>query len=132
MTHASRLRLRRDTLLQPTERVQPWPRGAQPARGSAGTGGTARPTIRHEPARRFAAAMAPRPVRAGTAPRLAVSGGADSLALALLARDWARTRGGSALGLVVDHGLRPESGAEAALTMQRLQAQQNSGAPAGA
>jgi len=51
---------------------------------------------------------------------LAVSGGADSLALALLARDWARERGGSVLALVVDHGLRPESAAEAATTVERL------------
>jgi tRNA(Ile)-lysidine synthase len=56
------------------------------------------------------------------APRLAVavSGGADSLALALLANDWARVHGGSVLGLVVDHGLRPESAAEARLAVARL------------
>jgi tRNA(Ile)-lysidine synthase len=56
------------------------------------------------------------------APRLAVavSGGADSLALALLANAWARRRGGDVLALIVDHGLRPESGAEAALTAGRL------------
>lgn len=49
-------------------------------------------------------------------PRLAVavSGGADSLALTLLADRWARRRGGSILGLTVDHGLRRESAAEAA------------------
>lgn len=51
-----------------------------------------------------------------TAPHLsvAVSGGADSLCLAWLAGRWARIRGGSAVGLVVDHGLRPDSAAEAA------------------
>ncbi|GAA0570135.1 tRNA lysidine(34) synthetase TilS [Craurococcus roseus] len=51
----------------------------------------------------------------GAAPRLAagVSGGPHSLALALLAADWARRRGGDLLALVVDHGLRPGSGAEA-------------------
>ncbi|MBO0711029.1 MAG: tRNA lysidine(34) synthetase TilS [Acetobacteraceae bacterium] len=56
------------------------------------------------------------------APRIAVavSGGADSLALALLARDWSVARGGSVLGLVVDHRLRPESGDEARCTMARL------------
>lgn len=50
------------------------------------------------------------------APRVvvAVSGGADSLALALLAARWARDRGGEALALTVDHGLRPDSAAEAA------------------
>ncbi|HEV7369741.1 tRNA lysidine(34) synthetase TilS [Arenibaculum sp.] len=48
-------------------------------------------------------------------PRLAVavSGGADSMALCLLARDWARARGGDVLALTVDHGLRPDSAAEA-------------------
>ena len=51
----------------------------------------------------------------GPSPRLAagVSGGPHSLALALLAADWARRRGGDLLALVVDHGLRPESGSEA-------------------
>jgi tRNA(Ile)-lysidine synthase len=69
----------------------------------------------------FAAAMAqlgpfePRPRLA-----VAVSGGADSLSLTLLARDWAAERGGTVLGLTVDHGLRPESAAEAALTLTRL------------
>jgi tRNA(Ile)-lysidine synthase len=57
-------------------------------------------------------------------PRLAVavSGGADSLALALLAHQWAGARNGTVLGLTVDHGLRPESAAEAALTLTRLNA----------
>jgi tRNA(Ile)-lysidine synthase len=44
---------------------------------------------------------------------VAVSGGADSLALALLADRWARARGGCVTALTVDHGLRPESGSEA-------------------
>jgi tRNA(Ile)-lysidine synthase len=49
------------------------------------------------------------------APRLAaaVSGGADSLALCLLADRWARARGGAVLALTVDHRLRPESANEA-------------------
>ena len=53
------------------------------------------------------------------APRLAVavSGGADSMCLAWLARRWT---GGTVHGLVVDHGLRPGSAAEAALTASRL------------
>lgn len=48
-------------------------------------------------------------------PRLAVavSGGADSLALCLLADRWARAKGGSVLALLVDHRLRKESTAEA-------------------
>lgn len=50
-----------------------------------------------------------------TAPFLAagVSGGADSLALALLADRWVRARGGYLAALTVDHGLRAESAAEA-------------------
>ncbi|HYG87313.1 MAG TPA: tRNA lysidine(34) synthetase TilS [Azospirillum sp.] len=50
------------------------------------------------------------------APRVAVgvSGGADSLALALLAQGWAAGRGGAILAFTVDHGLRPESAEEAA------------------
>jgi tRNA(Ile)-lysidine synthase len=58
-------------------------------------------------------------------PRLAVavSGGADSLALALLANAWATERGGSVLALVVDHGLRAASAQEARLAVARLGAQ---------
>ena len=44
---------------------------------------------------------------------VAVSGGADSMALALLAAGWARKAGGAAIMLTVDHGLRRESAAEA-------------------
>jgi tRNA(Ile)-lysidine synthase len=50
----------------------------------------------------------------------AVSGGADSMALAILARDWVRRRGGSVLALVVDHGLRALSADEARITVERL------------
>ena len=48
-------------------------------------------------------------------PRLAVavSGGADSLALALLADRWARAQGGRITAVTVDHALRPEAAAEA-------------------
>ena len=51
----------------------------------------------------------------GAAPRLAaaVSGGADSMALAALADAWAKARAGSVLALIVDHRLRPESAREA-------------------
>jgi tRNA(Ile)-lysidine synthase len=64
----------------------------------------------------FAALMArfvPWPERRRTA--VAVSGGADSLCLAWLTHRW-----GEALGLIIDHGLRPESATEARLTQNRL------------
>lgn len=44
---------------------------------------------------------------------VAVSGGSDSLALALLAQDWAQVQGGRVTALSVDHGLRNGSRAEA-------------------
>lgn len=57
-------------------------------------------------------------------PRLAVavSGGADSLALTVLAQQWAARRSGTMLALTVDHGLRPEASAEADRTLLRLAA----------
>ncbi|MGE5475947.1 MAG: tRNA lysidine(34) synthetase TilS [Bacteroidales bacterium] len=63
----------------------------------------------------FAALMAPLgPFEARARVAVAVSGGADSLSLALLADEWARARGGEAVALTVDHGLRADSAAEAA------------------
>jgi len=44
---------------------------------------------------------------------IAVSGGADSMALLLLTHDWVQKHGGKVIGLTVDHGLRPESTQEA-------------------
>ena len=44
---------------------------------------------------------------------VAVSGGPDSMALVLLASAWASMRGIGLDALTVDHGLRPESAAEA-------------------
>lgn len=53
------------------------------------------------------------PFEAAPAVAVAVSGGADSLALVLLADRWARALGGRVTALTVDHGLRPESESEA-------------------
>ena len=53
----------------------------------------------------------------------AVSGGADSLALALLLRDWTGSQGYRLTALVVDHGLRAESAAEARRTLRVLRQQ---------
>jgi tRNA(Ile)-lysidine synthase len=54
--------------------------------------------------------VAPVPARLA----VAVSGGADSLALAQLAAAWAAARSGTLVALTVDHGLRPEAADEAA------------------
>lgn len=51
-----------------------------------------------------------------------VSGGRDSLSLALLGNDWATARGGGIVALIVDHGLRAESAAEATATCALLAA----------
>src|SRR5689334_21506590 len=62
----------------------------------------------------FADLMAPLgPFEARSRLAVAVSGGRDSLALALLAAGWCRSVGGEVVGLTVDHRLRPGSGAEA-------------------
>ncbi len=51
---------------------------------------------------------------------IAVSGGADSTALAALSQRWATARGLPLLALVVDHRLRPGSTAEATRTLDGL------------
>ncbi len=58
----------------------------------------------------------------GPSPFIAVgvSGGADSLALALLAAHWVGQQGGQVLALIVDHGLRPEAVPEARDTAAQL------------
>ncbi len=74
---------------------------------------------------RFAALMAalgPFEARPGLA--VAVSGGPDSLALCLLADRWARRRAGAVTGLIVDHGLRPQSAHEARQTAAWLTGRQ--------
>ncbi len=64
----------------------------------------------------FAARMAPLGPW-GKRQAVAVSGGADSLCLAWLMKRW-----GDPVALIVDHGLRPESAAEARITCNRLAA----------
>ena len=65
--------------------------------------------------------MAPfAPFERAPAVAVAVSGGRDSVALALLAGEWASARGGRIVGLIVDHALRSESGSEAAATAALL------------
>lgn len=51
---------------------------------------------------------------------VAVSGGADSLALVKLTHQWAQKQGGDATALIVDHKLRPESTKEASQVAQWL------------
>ena len=50
---------------------------------------------------------------------IAVSGGGDSMALALLFQEWVQKNGGELLAFTVDHKLRPESGDEA-LGVQKI------------
>jgi tRNA(Ile)-lysidine synthase len=62
----------------------------------------------------FEALMEPLgPFEEGPRLAVAVSGGADSMALTLLADAWARRRGGAITALTVDHRLRAESAQEA-------------------
>src|SRR4051812_40640785 len=51
---------------------------------------------------------------------VAVSGGADSMCLALLAAGWVGSEAGEIRAFVVDHDLRAGSGAEAASVAGRL------------
>ena len=69
----------------------------------------------------FARLMAPfEPFETSPVLAVAVSGGRDSLALTLLSHGWAAERDGRVVGLIVDHGLRAESAAEAAATQAVL------------
>lgn len=61
----------------------------------------------------FARAMAAFGIRSGDALAVAVSGGADSMALLKAAADFGKQNGNRIVALTVDHGLRPESAAEA-------------------
>lgn len=55
---------------------------------------------------------------------IATSGGSDSLCLTFLACHWVRQRGGTLTSLIVDHGLRSDSEAEANQTRDLLAAHQ--------
>ena len=69
----------------------------------------------------FAALMLPLgPFESSPRLAIAVSGGADSMALALLAQEWVLDRKGSVTALIVDHRLRKDSAEEAAITANRL------------
>lgn len=71
----------------------------------------------------FAACMEPlQPFEDAPFLAIAVSGGADSLALTLLANRWACPFGGRVVGLTVDHGLRASSAEESRQTGKWLQA----------
>ncbi|MGH8430076.1 MAG: tRNA lysidine(34) synthetase TilS, partial [Solimonas sp.] len=60
------------------------------------------------------------PFEAAPVVAVAVSGGRDSLCLALLTQAWAAEHGGRSVGLIVDHGLRPEAAGEAKATCEVL------------
>ncbi len=79
-------------------------------RPNAGVDNSARPIDADE----FAAVMNSLAGQSVQRIAVAVSGGADSMALALLLRDWCRGTSVVLHALTVDHGLRPESAAEAA------------------
>ncbi|MCF8480354.1 MAG: tRNA lysidine(34) synthetase TilS [Rhodospirillum sp.] len=67
----------------------------------------------------FSALMAPLgPFEPAPLLAVACSGGVDSMVLLALATDWAVPRGGAVLALCFDHGLRPESAAEAQLVAE--------------
>jgi len=51
---------------------------------------------------------------------VAVSGGCDSLCLAILAKEWTNIRGGTITALIVDHGLRKDSKKECKETQNIL------------
>ena len=52
---------------------------------------------------------------------VAVSGGPDSMALAILANEWACACGGSAHAILIDHGLRKESANEIRVAAEALE-----------
>jgi tRNA(Ile)-lysidine synthase len=75
---------------------------------------TLKPSIPIAPAAFALAMQAFAPFESHPVIAVAVSGGPDSLALLLLIDRWTRERGGTAIALTIDHGLRPDSASEAA------------------
>jgi len=69
----------------------------------------------------FDARLAELQVGQGARIALAVSGGGDSMALAVLMQHWAARNGVALVALTVDHGLREGSAAEAAATGKTLE-----------
>lgn len=88
-----------------------------PAGGAEGLGAGARQPLGHEEFRQLVGALAP-----GRRIAVAVSGGADSTALALLTARWAEQSHADVTAITIDHGLRPESATEAALVGAWMQA----------
>jgi len=88
--------------------------------GPAGRGQPARAAITSEEFDDLMARVGPFEPRPELA--VAVSGGADSMALAILAERWVRDRRGRLRALIVDHGLRVESAAEAHTVARWLEA----------
>lgn len=70
----------------------------------------------------FAAAMEPFAASTTEGIVVACSGGPDSIALAVLADEWARSRGVPIQAVTVNHGLRPEAPAEAKRVADALNA----------
>jgi tRNA(Ile)-lysidine synthase len=92
---------------------------SQAPRQDRGSG--AQPAVRPLGALHFARMMrALGPFERAPELAVAVSGGSDSLALTLLAAQWAASRGGRVTAITVDHGLRPEAAGEARQVKQWL------------
>lgn len=104
-----------------TSSAAPWPKRNASAASDARSAPLNRSAAAPLSAAEFAAAMdriADGLPRGGLA--AGISGGADSMALALLLDRWCRTEGRSFTALVVDHGLRAESASEAAMVADWL------------
>lgn len=119
-SHVAQLKNRRASSAEPAAARPPRSSGSLDPRGTLDAPSAARQPVA---AAEFAALMEPLgPFEALPALAVAVSGGADSLALCLLAQEWAAPRGGAVTALTVDHGLRAGAADEAALVGDWLRA----------